>query len=255
MGGRRHNYGVPLPRTIGVIQARMGSTRLPGKVLRPIAGRPMLEHVVERVRAATGVDAVCVATTTLAQDDVLADWCAAWSVSCHRGPELDVLARTVGAARGLGAALVVRVTSDCPLYDPRLLDEMLAARAALPGPVAHYSNCRRRSYPRGLDTEIVSLEALEAAASEAQLPSEREHVTPYILSHPERYATADHLNPAGDWSAHRWTVDAPEDLELVRRIYGALASQGLFGTQDVLRLLEAHPDWLEINAGVRQKQP
>lgn len=242
-------------RSVAIIQARMGSTRLPGKVLTDLAGRPMLEHVVRRVTGARGVDAVCVATTELARDDAVARLGERCGAEVFRGSEDDVLGRYAQAARRLDARLVIRVTADCPLYDPDLLAEMLAARARLvaaTGPVDYYSNCGVRTYPRGLDTEILPAEVLAAADREATLPVEREHVTPFVRNRPERFRLEDHLNPDGDWSAWRWTVDEPEDLELARRIYAELGG-GIFGRHAVRAALERRPEWLEINAGVRQE--
>jgi len=243
--------------TVAIIQARMGSTRLPGKVLRDLGGRPMLEHVVRRVRAARGVDAVCVATTRAEGDDEISALGERCGAEIFRGSEDDVLGRYAGAARRLGTRLVVRVTADCPLYDPDLLAEMLAARQRLvaeTGPVDYYSNCGRRTYPRGLDTEILPAEVLALADREATDPFEREHVTPFVRNRPERFRLEDHLNPDGDWSALRWTVDEPEDFELVRRIYSELGGGEIFGRHEVRALLERRPEWLEINAGVRQKR-
>ncbi len=239
-----------------IIQARTGSSRLPGKVLMDLCDRPMLEHIVRRVQACRGADVVCVATTTLERDDELAAVAQRSRAEVFRGSEEDVLARYAGAARWLGARIVVRVTADCPLYDPDLLAEMLAARGRLVaerGEVDYYSNCGQRTFPRGLDTEIVLAATLAVAEREATQPFEREHVTPFIRDRPQRFSLVDHLNTEGDWSALRWTVDEPEDFELVRRIYDELDGGRRFGRHEVRALLERRPEWLEINAGIRQE--
>jgi spore coat polysaccharide biosynthesis protein SpsF len=244
--------------TAAIIQARMGSTRLPGKVMMEIAGRPMLAHVIERARAAEGVGAVCVATTELARDDVLADLAKGLGAKVFRGDEEDVLARYGGAARALGADLVIRITSDCPLLDPALLSEMLARRAAIEattGPVDYYSNTLVRTYPRGLDAEILPREVLARAAAEATDARAREHVTWHVYRHPEEYRCENHAQPDGrDDSAHRFTVDTAEDLELVRRIFASLGGDRPFGFREAVALVEKHPDWSTLNAAVRQKE-
>jgi spore coat polysaccharide biosynthesis protein SpsF len=240
--------------TAAIIQARMGSTRLPGKVLMDLAGRPMLEHVVRRVASASRVDVVCVATTTQSRDDAVARLAARCGAGVFRGSEDDVLARFVGAGRAVGADLVVRITGDCPLHDPALLEEMLEQRVRLDGPIDYYANTLRRTYPRGLDTEIVPQAVLEEAAATATDPRAREHVTWHVYSHPERFCLAHHVQADGrDDSHHRWTVDTEEDFELARRVLDALPDDR-FGWRDVLELFDAHPDWSAINAAVEQKE-
>jgi len=243
--------------TAAIIQARMGSTRLPGKVLMDLAGRPMLEHVVRRVASAARVDIVCVATTTLDRDDPVADAAARFGAAVVRGSEADVLDRYAQAIRELAADLVVRITSDCPLIDPQVVDEMLTAREALEveHPVDCYCNTVERTFPRGLDTEIVPAPVLVALAGEASDPRAREHVTWELYQHPDRYRVVSHLQAGGrDDSAHRWTVDTPEDFELMRRIFRALAERGPFGLAEVRALLDTHPDWIGINAHIEQKR-
>jgi spore coat polysaccharide biosynthesis protein SpsF len=242
-----------------IIQARTGSSRLPGKVLAPIAGAPMLEHVIRRVRGASGCDLVCVATTDRHGDDVLVTLSERCGAHCFRGSENDVLARYVGAARAVNADLVVRITSDCPLYSGALLDEMLAARAELVancGPVDSYSNVVERTYPRGLDTEIVPTAVLEALAREQKDARAREHVTWALYQPSGGFRLAHHRDPTGaDHSALRWTVDTAEDLEFVRAVYDALFEQDpLFAPAAVYQLLKQHPELVAINAHIEQKQ-
>jgi spore coat polysaccharide biosynthesis protein SpsF len=237
-------------RTIAIIQARTGSTRLPGKVLRPLLGEPLLTRVVRRVRRAATIDETVVATTTLAGDDTIAELgiVEGWPVT--RGSEMDLLARYLDAARAYGAERVVRITSDCPLIDPALIDDVVAALAA--GGADYASNTLEpRTFPRGLDVEVMTMDALESAGREDRDPASREHATPYLYRHPERYRLTAVRNPV-DESGHRWTVDTPEDFELVRRIYEELGRDD-FGWLDALAVVDAHPDWSDLNRHVAQK--
>ncbi|QDT15553.1 cytidylyltransferase domain-containing protein [Alienimonas californiensis] len=252
------------PKVVAVIQARMSSARLPGKVLQPLAGEPMLHRVVERVRAAHHVDRpiideTIVATSNDASDDPLQAWCEERGVRCVRGSLHDVLARYQTAAVVAEADVIVRITSDCPLIDPSVTGRVIAAYLAADPPVAYASNTDpTRTYPRGLDVEVFSAEALGIAHREDDNPAWREHVTQFLCRQPERFprtcVTADE-----DASAHRWTVDTPEDLELVRRIYDHFAADGgvgptAFDWRDVLALLAECPDWAELNRHVEQKK-
>lgn len=235
--------------TVCIIQARMGSERLPGKVLLPILDQPMLQWVVMRVKRARLIDGVVVATTDLSSDDTIADLCQHHGWRCFRGSETDVLDRYYGASAG--ADHVVRVTSDCPVIDPAVIDYVVAAyRAAVPS--AHYaSNTLMRTYPRGLDVEVFSRDALVEAWQADTDPGWREHVTPFFYRHPERFHLLDVTNPV-DYSPYRLTVDTPEDLSLIRRVYDAFG-HGEFHWRDLIALLQAHPDWLDLNRDVTQK--
>lgn len=245
-------------RTVVIIQARMGSTRLPGKVLKPLAGIPMLEHVIRRAQAAPGVDEVCIATTTHERDTPLVEMSHRFGASTFRGSEDDVLSRYAGAATATLAELVVRVTSDCPLYDPALLGEMLAAYHAQGGAgrFDHYSNSVVRTYPRGLDTEIFPAAVLYEVNATATEPMAREHVTWFIYRNPERYRLGHHVQPGGrDHSGLRWTVDTPEDYEFASSVYSNLYKKNpLFGFAEVLDLVTRHPELTAINAHVEQKK-
>jgi spore coat polysaccharide biosynthesis protein SpsF len=236
--------------TIGIIQARMGSTRLPGKVLENVGGRLVLARVVERARRASLLDTVVVATTTAPADDAIAEWCGREGVPCFRGSEDDVLDRYLGAAREFGADVVVRLTADCPLLDPGVIDLVIAAFAGEPCDYA--ANILEPTYPDGLDTEVFSRAALERAAAEAGLPSEREHVTPYIRNHPELFVVRS-VRGARDLSGLRWTVDERQDLDLVRSIFEALGD-GDFGLDEVLALYDARPDLHQVNAGIARNE-
>jgi spore coat polysaccharide biosynthesis protein SpsF len=241
-------------RVVVIVQARMGSTRLPGKVLMPLGGRPVLQHVVDRVRASTAVDAVVVATTVDRCDDEVAHAATTFGAGVFRGSEADVLARYAGAASAFDAQLIVRITADCPLLDTDVLSEMLTrmknARAASQ-PADLLTNARVRTYPRGLDIEIFTRAALSIAASEAAQPHEREHVTPFFYAHPDRFRIVDHLAPA-DHSRFRLTLDTSEDYDLLSAIFAAQRAEPL-GLDAVVELLEAHPEWVRLNASVQQK--
>lgn len=241
---------------VAVIQARMGSTRLPGKVMMEICGRPVLWHVVQRAKAAGLLAQVVIATTTLPQDDVLADLAGEIGVPCYRGPVDDVLYRYYGAAVEYGANAVVRITSDCPLLDPAVVDKVLSTHLAAGAEVDYTSNTMERTFPRGLDTEVITVPALARAHREAARDYEREHVTPYIYQHPERFRLQN-VEAAGRLRRPdlRLTVDTAEDLQLIREIYGGLYRPGeIFGALDVIDFLEKNPALVAINAHVRQKE-
>ena len=227
-----------------IIQARMGSERLPGKSLADVAGKPLLERVVQRVKASTLVDRVIVATTTAAEDDPLADLAGRLEVPCFRGHRDDVLDRVYHAARNHGAEHVVRVTGDCPLIDPGVMDRVI--QAYLAGTHDYVSNTIRYTYPDGLDVEVCSFPALERAWKEAHLPSEREHVTSYIRTS-GHFRTSNVEGPE-DLSRFKLSVDTPEDLHLARSIYEALGDKEPFDLKDVMTLLGGRPDLVSVNA-------
>ena len=238
-------------KTIIIVQARMTSTRLPGKVLLPLAGEPMLVRLLERLRRVQRADGIVIATTTNASDDPIAALCAQQGVPCHRGSELDVLSRYADAARLHAADVVVRITSDCPLIDPALIDQLIAVYEE--GDSDYVSNMLPPTWPYGMAVEVFSATALAQAHAEATQDAEREHVTPFIYWHPQRYRLRNVASPVA-LSHHRWTVDTPEDYELVRRLFDHLLPTNPHFTQaDVLALLDAHPDWIAINQHVQQK--
>lgn len=234
-----------------IVQARMTSTRLPGKVLLPVAGRPMLAWLLDRLELVRSDVRVAVATTAGASDDAIADLCVAMGTPVVRGSEHDVLDRYHRAAAELEADPIIRITSDCPLIDPATSRDVLDLWERERPDYA--SNTLVRTFPRGLDTEVVTRSTLEAAWSEATASFEREHVTPYVYRRPERFRLAN-LSNVADESARRWTVDTPEDLEFVRAVYEALAPQNrTFGAASVRALLHERPELELINAGVTQK--
>ena len=237
-------------RTVAVIQARTGSTRLPGKVLRPLLGEPLLSHVVRRTSRASAVDEVVIATTTLAQDQPIIDLAVAEGWSVVRGSEADLLDRYLLAARTARADRVVRITSDCPLIDPGLIDDVVEALVREKADYASNS-LEPRTYPRGLDVEAMTLAALELAGAQDRDPASREHATPWLRTHPDQFRLV-RVAAEVDRSEHRWTVDTPEDFELVQRIYEAIGNDR-FGWLDALAVVEAHPDWSGLNRHVVQK--
>jgi spore coat polysaccharide biosynthesis protein SpsF len=240
-------------KTVIIVQARMGSTRLPGKVLREVGGKPLLAYELERLCRVRLADEIVVATTTGDADTAVVELCGRLGVACTRGPEDDVLARYHAAAVAHGADVVVRITADCPVIDPAIVDEAIAAYRNAGGELDYVSNGLEDSFPRGMDVEVLSMRALDEAFNEAQAQDEREHVTPFIYRHPERYRLAN-LRCAEMLAHHRWTVDTPEDFELVSRIIGTLyPANPAFGMADILALLARHPGWSEINAHVMQK--
>jgi spore coat polysaccharide biosynthesis protein SpsF len=237
-------------RTVAVIQARTGSTRLPGKVLRPLLGEPLLSHVVRRTARASLVDGVVVATTTLAQDQPIVDLAGAEAWSVVRGSEADLLDRYLLAARSAAADIVVRITSDCPLIDPGLIDDVVDALVREGADYASNS-LEPRTYPRGLDVEAMRITALESADAQDRDPASREHATPWLRTHPDQFRLVRVAGEA-DRSGYRWTVDTPEDYELVRRIYDAIGHDR-FTWLEALAVVDAHPDWSDLNRHVAQK--
>lgn len=241
---------------VAIIQARMGSTRLPGKVLRRLAGKSVLAHVIGRVAAAHGIERTVVATTTADADDAVAREARAHGASVYRGSETDVLDRYYRAAVEQSASTIVRITSDCPLLDPDIVGAMLRdfdRAAASANPVDYMSNGLRRTFPRGLDAEIFTMDALARAHRAASAPYEREHVTPYIYEHPDEFRIRSYESSV-DLSRHRWTLDTEEDFAMLSRVFKALSSpQRAPTTQAVLRYLDDNPEVAGINAGVMQK--
>lgn len=237
---------------LGVLQARVSSSRLPGKVLKPILGRPMILRQIERLRRAATLDKLLVATSSDASDDPLADLLAAEGIEFVRGPLDDVLARFILAAEACDPEWIVRLTGDCPLADPAVIDRVV--RETVAAAADYGSNTITPTYPDGLDVEVVRAAVLRQIAAEPRSQAEREHVTLAVHRHPERFRLHDVRNDV-DLSALRWTVDEPADLALVERIYEALyAANRAFATADVLRLLDERPDLVGVNAGFQRNE-
>jgi spore coat polysaccharide biosynthesis protein SpsF len=279
-------------RTLAIIQARMASTRLPGKVLLEIAAKPMLVHVVERTRHASTVDGVIVATTTDPADDAIARLCARQQFDCYRGSMQDVLDRYYQTASAFEADIIVRITADCPLIDSEVIDHtvnMFLGRSTPLSASPHTNPMRsvtspdfpldfaanrlpppwERTYPIGLDTEVCSYAALQHAWKFAVQPHQREHVMPYFYEsspvidsrhlpvEPQPLADGQFramlVNHTPDYGSYRWTVDTPEDLSLVREIYDRLGGRGDFTWLDVLALFQVDPELTAINASIKHK--
>lgn len=233
-------------KVLAVIQARFSSARLPGKVLAPILGKPMLQCMIERVQRSGVVDEVVVATSVESSDDELEKLCLDIGVQCHRGSLDDVLTRFVSAVSSVGADHVVRLTGDCPLMDAEVIDKTV--QTYLDGDYDYVSNVSPPTFPDGLDVEVFSVEALETAGKLADKGSEREHVTPYIRNHPDLFRLGSFTGEQ-DLSSKRWTVDEPADLEFVRSVFLHLSDKSVFGYRDVVELLESRPELEMINAG------
>jgi spore coat polysaccharide biosynthesis protein SpsF len=228
----------------------MGSTRLPGKVLTDLGGVTVLARVVRRVQRAKLIAEVIVATTDLTNDDPIVEECADLGVAYFRGSESDVLDRYYQASKAFGSEAVVRITSDCPLIDPQLVDEMV--QVFISSEADYASNVIPRTYPRGLDAEAFTAEALTWAWLEAREPHQREHVTPYLYEHPEVFEMAS-ASADMDYSQYRWTLDTPEDLGLIRAIYSRFHNRDDFDWKEVLALMEREPDLADLNSHVVQK--
>ncbi len=233
---------LPSPHPIvAIIQARMGSTRLPRKTLAPIVGRPLLAHILERVQAADLIDQVVIATTHHPDDDAIEALGQEMGVTVYRGSVDDVLDRFYQCARQVGAHTIVRITADDPFKDPQLIQAMLSYWVETYPSYDYLSNTLEPTYPEGLDIEIFTFQALAQAWKEATLPSDREHVTPYIWRHPQRFRLFSWTQER-DLSRLRWTVDYPEDLAFARAVYERLYPQKrLFLMADILALLETEP--------------
>ena len=239
-------------KVIGIVQARSGSKRLPKKVLLELAGRSMLGRVIERLERSHSLSDIVVATTTLPEDGEIADLCQTHRWRVFRGSEVDVLDRYYRAAVAFGAEAVVRITSDCPLIDSGIVDSVVDAFLERQPGLACASNVSPlRSFPRGLDAEVIRFDALERAWLEDKNLAWREHVTLYIHRHPELFPTYCLIN-SEDYSHLRWTVDTREDLAFAATIYNHFGDTA-FKWSDVLHVLEQRPDWTLLNKHIEQK--
>jgi len=228
----------------------MGSTRLPGKVLMDLGGQPVLVRVFERIRRAKTLDEIVVATSDLPADNPIAQLCFERGWRCFRGSAADVLDRYYRAALAARADVVVRITADCPLIDPDVVD--LVVREFLKHRADYASDDNPRTFPRGLDAEVLTFSALERAWKEGKEAYQREHVTPFVYEHPELFSVISVHNDA-DYSQYRWTLDTVEDLELLHAVYEKLGNRDDFGWREVLALMEREPELAELNAHVVQK--
>lgn len=238
-------------KIVAIVQARMGSTRLPGKVMMDLLGEPVLVRDVNRLKRSKLLDEVVIATTTQPADDQIVSLCKERGWAYFRGDENDVLDRYYQAARACNADVIVRVTSDCPMIDPDIVDRVIQFFFDIPD-IDYVSNTLPpRTYPRGLDTEVMTFEALERAWKEDTDPKLREHVTPYIYRNPEMFQIHGVVNGT-DLSDHRWTLDTPEDFAFIQAVYEHFGNDD-FTWLDVLEYLDRHPEIVEINSDINQK--
>ncbi|MEA3439219.1 MAG: glycosyltransferase family protein [Chloroflexota bacterium] len=256
------------PKIVAIIQARRASSRLPDKVLLDIAGKPMLARVYERTRMADTVGEVVIATTTNPADDAIAALCDEQGYLCYRGSEHDVLDRYYQAACLYHADVVVRITADCPVIDPDVIDHTVnsflgsgnskftihKSHFVIPYDFAanRFPPPWGRTYPIGLDTEVCTFQALEAAWREADQPHQREHVMPFFYEHPDRFRIL-HIKHDPDFGSLRWTVDTASDLELIRQIFAHFPDRDDFSWLEIIKLFEMHPELTRINAQVQHK--
>lgn len=228
------------------VQARYSSRRLPGKVMKEILGKPMLELQIERLRHARRIDKIIVVTSVSEDDDRIAAFCADRSIECFRGSLENVLDRFYQAAKKYRPDHIIRVTGDCPLIDPAVVDGMVGLY--LDSKADYGTNCVPPTFPDGLDAEIFPFKVLEKAKSEAVLPSHIEHISPYFEDQPSLFKIVN-FSSKNNYSDLRWTVDEPDDLELVRKIFESLyPSKPSFSMSDILSLLAGHPEWSSINS-------
>jgi len=241
------------PKVVATIEARMTSSRLPGKVLLPADGEPMLMHLVRRLRAVASIDAIVIATTTNASDEPIVEFANAAGVLCHRGSEDDVLARVIGAGDMARAEVLVEITGDCPVIDPDLVEQTI--QMFFHHDVQYVSNSLIRSYPDGMDTQVMWLSALKSSATMTNDRLDREHVSRFICRHPELFARVHLVAPPSlHWPELGLTLDEVSDYLLLKKIIEELAPVNpLFGCGDMIRLLRERPEWVEINRKVVRK--
>ena len=237
-----------------IIQARMGSTRLSGKVMKDLEGKTVLEHVIDRVKQSKMIDEIIIATTIKDRDDEIEEEALRCGVKAFKGSEDDVLSRYFYAAKENNLDVVVRITSDCPLIDTKVIDEIIQCYVKNEYDIVSNagSDLIKRTYPRGLDTEVFSLEVLESAFNNAKEIYQREHVTPYIY---EKSDNVYYYRNDVDYSKYRWTLDTDEDFKLISEVYKNLY-QGKhdFYLSDIVKLFEIKPELFGINAHIEQKR-
>lgn len=235
-----------------ILQARCSSSRLPGKVLKPLLGDPMLARQIERIKRCRRLDGLLIATSTASDDDAIEALAERLGLPCFRGSLTDVLERYAQAAAGLNAEHIVRLTGDCPLAEPEVIDAVIEQH--LREGNDYTSNCAPATLPDGLDVEVITSAALRHSYEQACKPSEREHVTLYVRNHAEMFKLGNYLHQP-DLSALRWTVDEEADFRLVEAIYNALyPSNPTFSYHDILALLQQHPELLTINGDIQRNE-
>lgn len=241
-------------KVVAIIQARLGSTRLPGKILKKVLSKPLLEYQIERVRRAKTIDQIIIATTIKEKDDPIIELCDKLYIPYYRGSEEDVLSRYYEAATKFQADVVVRLTSDCPIIDPNVIDKVVNCYLEHQNEYDYVSNTLIRTYPRGLDTEVISYRVLKQIFEEANEQIYREHVTTYLYNNYEKFKLLNVQNDSNE-SKHRWTVDTKEDFDLIKKIIQELYPKNdNFLIKDILNLLQENPEWYYINQHVKQKK-
>jgi spore coat polysaccharide biosynthesis protein SpsF len=239
-------------KIVATIEARMTSSRLPGKVLMPVLGQTMLEHLVARLRAVPSLDAIVLATTVNPADDPLAAFAQAQGLACFRGSEDDVMQRVIDAADSAGADVVVEITGDCPIIDPQIIEQ--AIRMFKAHDAAYVGNAQVRSYPDGMDVQVFRLATLKKSAAMTTDPLDHEHVTLHIRRYPELFPHVHLVAPPElHWPALGLTLDEPADYELLKRVIEHFETKPLFSCLDAITLLRANPQWLAINQAVLRK--
>ena len=237
-----------------IVQARMTSTRLPGKVMEIVCDKPLLEHLINRLKTIRSADQIVIATTVNETDNQIVSLCKKLDTLYYRGSEEDVLGRYYEAAVEYGGEVIIRITSDCPVIDPEVVDYLISFFTNNIGKYDYVSNTLERSYPRGMDAEIVSFKALKEAHFNAYDPFDREHVTPFIKKRPQQFRLYNILYKA-DMSRFRLTIDTSEDMELISKIFESLYYQNtFFSLKDMLDQMERTPKWETINAHVETKK-
>ncbi|MCM3663651.1 glycosyltransferase family protein [Mesobacillus subterraneus] len=241
-------------KVAAIIQARMGSTRLPGKILKTVNGKTLLEYQIERVERAKLIDEIIIATTIKESDDPIVQLCQQLSIPYYRGSEDDVLSRYYEAAINNNVQVIVRLTSDCPIIDPEIIDETIRVYLDNKNTVDYVSNTLERTFPRGLDTEVFSFDVLNQAYKTSKEKIYREHVTSFIYGNPDTFKLKN-VPSLNDYSEHRWTVDTEEDFILIKNILEALYPvEKEFKLNDIIKLLNENPEWKEINSHIEQKK-
>ncbi|MFJ7663187.1 cytidylyltransferase domain-containing protein [Lysinibacillus sp. NPDC097162] len=239
-------------RIVAIIQARMGSTRLPGKILKKVNGRPLLSYQLERLQQSNYINDLVIATTINEKDDLIVEFCKKKNILWFRGSEEDVLARYYETAKTFRADTIVRITSDCPIIDVQVVDK--AIQYFVDNNFEYVSNTVERTYPRGLDTEVFTFAVLEKAYKEAVMKRDREHVTAYFYTNPDVFKIGSVRNEV-NYSKYRWTVDTEEDFQLIKNIIEKLYNENpQFTLYDTVKLMKANPDWIYINAHIEQKK-
>jgi len=240
------------PKVGIIIQARMGSTRLPGKVMEVVSGKTILEHIILRLKRVKKIDAMIIATTENEKDNIISETAKDLGVGVFRGSENNVLKRYFDAASKFNLDIIVRITADCPVIDPEIIDKTIDLFLEH-SHIDYVSNTIERTFPRGLDVEVFNFSALKKAYQEAREEHEKEHVTPYIYSNPDKFSIFNYKNKR-NYAYYRWTVDTKEDLALISVIYDKLYPKNEeFSFKDILLLFEKYPELIKINQHIIQK--